>query len=114
MHVYATASHGHSFGLFINNEWVRPEGRSLYETREHVVKETVMTKPKLLKYIYRLEQTEVFSNAKFPAKKKHVLKLALTARNAFLGYKIIGAPKTFKNQPRPLLKPSSVNFSQNS
>jgi hypothetical protein len=46
MHVYATASHGHSFGLFINNEWVRPEGRSLYETREHVVKETIMTKPK--------------------------------------------------------------------
>jgi hypothetical protein len=31
----------------------------------------------------------------------------------FLQYKIIGAPKKFKNQPRPLVRPSSVNFSQN-
>jgi hypothetical protein len=30
-----------------------------------------------------------------------------------LQYKIIGAPKKFKNQPRPLVSPSSVNFSQN-
>jgi hypothetical protein len=31
----------------------------------------------------------------------------------FLQYKINGAPKKFKNQQRPLVKPSSVNFSQN-
>jgi hypothetical protein len=30
----------------------------------------------------------------------------------FLQYKIIGAPKKFKNQPRPLVRPSSVNFCQ--
>jgi hypothetical protein len=30
----------------------------------------------------------------------------------FLQYKIIGAPKKFKNQPRPLVSPSSVNFSK--
>jgi hypothetical protein len=30
-----------------------------------------------------------------------------------LHYKIIGAPKKFKNQPRPLVRPSSLNFSQN-
>ncbi len=28
-------------------------------------------------------------------------------------YKIIGAPKKFKNQPRPLVSTSSLNFSQN-
>jgi hypothetical protein len=38
-------------------------------------------------------------------------KLALAARNThFLHYEIIGAPKKFKNQPRPLLRPRSVNF----
>ncbi len=31
----------------------------------------------------------------------------------FLQYKIVGAPKKFKNQPRPLVSPNSVNFSQN-
>jgi hypothetical protein len=31
----------------------------------------------------------------------------------FLHYKIIGAPKKFKNQPRPLVRLSSLNFSQN-
>jgi hypothetical protein len=36
-------------------------------------------------------------------------KLALTAIH-FLHYEIIGAPQKFKNQPHPLLKPSSVNF----
>jgi hypothetical protein len=30
-----------------------------------------------------------------------------------LNYKIIGAHKKFKNQPRPLVRPSSVNFCQN-
>jgi hypothetical protein len=29
-----------------------------------------------------------------------------------LHYKIIGAPKKFKNQPRPLVGPSSVNLSK--
>jgi hypothetical protein len=32
-------------------------------------------------------------------------KLALTAINTLLPYKIIGAPKKFKNYPRPLFKP---------
>ncbi len=31
----------------------------------------------------------------------------------FCVLKIIGAPKKFKNQPRPLVRPSSVNFCQN-
>ncbi len=31
----------------------------------------------------------------------------------FLNYKIIGAPKKFKNQLRPLDRPGSVNFCQN-
>ena len=31
----------------------------------------------------------------------------------FLNYKIIGAPKKFKNQMRPLDRPGSVNFCQN-
>ncbi len=31
----------------------------------------------------------------------------------FLNYKIIGAPKKFKNQPRPLVRSSSLKFSQN-
>ncbi len=30
-----------------------------------------------------------------------------------LHYKIIGAPKKFKSQPRPLVRPRSLNFSQN-
>ena len=30
-----------------------------------------------------------------------------------LHYKIIGAPEKFKNQPRPLVRPSAVNFCQN-
>jgi hypothetical protein len=30
----------------------------------------------------------------------------------FLRFKIIGAPKKFKNQPRPLVRPSCVNFCQ--
>jgi hypothetical protein len=29
-----------------------------------------------------------------------------------LRFKIIGASKKFKNQPRPLVRPSSVNFCQ--
>ncbi len=41
-------------------------------------------------------------------------KLALTAINKLsaLYCKIIGAPKKFKNRPRPLVSPSSINFSQ--
>ncbi len=41
--------------------------------------------------------------------------LALTAINLvhFLHDKIMGAPKKFKNQPRLLLRPSSINFCQN-
>jgi hypothetical protein len=31
----------------------------------------------------------------------------------FLHYKIIGAPKKFKHQPRPLLRSSSLKFGQN-
>ncbi len=31
----------------------------------------------------------------------------------FLRFKITGAKKKFKNQPRPLVRPSSVNFCQN-
>jgi hypothetical protein len=31
----------------------------------------------------------------------------------FLHYKIIGAPKKFKHQSRPLVRPSSLNFGQN-
>jgi hypothetical protein len=30
-----------------------------------------------------------------------------------LHYKIIGASEKFKNHPRPLVRPSSVNFCQN-
>jgi hypothetical protein len=30
-----------------------------------------------------------------------------------LNYKIIGAPKKFKNQLRPLVRPGTVNFGQN-
>jgi hypothetical protein len=37
--------------------------------------------------------------------------LALTAINKLLQDKIIGAPKKFKTQPRPLVNPSSVNLS---
>ncbi len=38
-------------------------------------------------------------------------KLALTAINKLFAHKIIGAPTKFKNQPRPLIRPSSVNLS---
>jgi hypothetical protein len=31
----------------------------------------------------------------------------------FLQYKIIGAPKKFKHQPRPLVRSSSLKFNQN-
>ncbi len=34
-------------------------------------------------------------------------KLALTARNTLLHYKIIGAPKKFKKWPRPLFSPKT-------
>jgi hypothetical protein len=39
--------------------------------------------------------------------------MALTAKIYFLRFKIIGAPKKFKNQPRPLVRSSSVNFCRN-
>jgi len=37
-------------------------------------------------------------------------KLALTAVNKLLQYKIIGAPNKFQNLPRPLVRTSFVNF----
>jgi hypothetical protein len=40
-------------------------------------------------------------------------KLALTAINKLFYYKIIGAPTKFKNLPRALVRPNSVNFCQN-
>ncbi len=39
-------------------------------------------------------------------------RLALTAKIYFLNYKIIGAPKKCKNQPRPLVRASFVNLFQ--
>ena len=35
--------HGRSFGHFINNEWVRPEGRKTYDTKNPGTGETLAT-----------------------------------------------------------------------
>jgi hypothetical protein len=41
-----------------------------------------------------------------------IIKLALTAINKLFALQNHGSSKNFKNQPRPLVKPSSVNFFQ--
>jgi hypothetical protein len=63
----------------------------------------------LFNYTLEIKGTRKISSQ--PLLSQH--KLALTAINKLLHYKIIGAPKKFKHHWRLLVRPSSLNFCQN-